>query len=194
MLCLTEFLNVTKAYGDGKVISDLSLTLGNGEHIVIMGESGAGKTTLLQIAASLEKPDSGQFKTDDVVAYMFQDARLLPTFNVRENVYATLKSRNKRDIADKYIKLVELEEHIDKYPAQLSGGMRQRVAFARFLAFSEENNATLLLLDEPFSALDEEMRDRMLQILMEFSKDKSVIYVTHNVLEAEKFSNRIIKI
>lgn len=191
---MTEFLNVTKAYGDGKVISDLSLTLGNGEHIVIMGESGAGKTTLLQIAASLEKPDSGQFKTDDVVAYMFQYARLLPTFNVRENVYATLKSRNKRDIADKYIKLVELEEHIDKYPAQLSGGMRQRVAFARFLAFSEENNATLLLLDEPFSALDEEMRDRMLQILMEFSKDKSVIYVTHNVLEAEKFSNRIIKI
>ena len=191
---MTEFLNVTKAYGDGKVISDLSLTLGDGEHIVIMGESGAGKTTLLQIAASLEKPDSGQFKTDDVVAYMFQDARLLPTFNVRENVYATLKSRNKRDIADKYIKLVELEEHIDKYPAQLSGGMRQRVAFARFLAFSEENNATLLLLDEPFSALDEEMRDRMLQILMEFSKDKSVIYVTHNALEAEKFSNRIIKI
>lgn len=191
---MTEFLNVTKAYGDGKVISDLSLTLNNGEHIVIMGESGAGKTTLLQIAASLEKPDSGQFKTDDVVAYMFQDARLLPTFNVRENVYATLKSRNKRDIADKYIKLVELEEHIDKYPAQLSGGMRQRVAFARFLAFAEENNATLLLLDEPFSALDEGMRDRMLQILMEFSKDKSVIYVTHNVLEAEKFSNRIIKI
>lgn len=191
---MTEFLNVTKAYGDGKVISDLSLTLNNGEHIVIMGESGAGKTTLLQIAASLEKPDSGQFKTDDVVAYMFQDARLLPTFNVRENVYATLKSRNKRDIADKYIKLVELEEHINKYPAQLSGGMRQRVAFARFLAFAEENNATLLLLDEPFSALDEGMRDRMLQILMEFSKDKSVIYVTHNVLEAGKFSNRIIKI
>ena len=71
--------------------------------------------------------------------------------------------------------------------------MRQRVAFARFLAFAEENGATLLLLDEPFSALDEEMRDRMLEILLEFAKNKSVIYVTHNVLEAEKISNRIIK-
>ncbi len=191
---MTEFINVTKTYGDGKVISDFSLTVADGEMVVIMGESGAGKTTLLNLAASLEKADKGEIKSNNVIAYMFQDARLLPTFTLKENVLSTLKSKNKRELADKYIKLVELEEHIDKYPAQLSGGMRQRVAFARFLAFAEENNATLLLLDEPFSALDEEMKDRMLEILLEFAKNKSVIYVTHNVLEAERISKRIIKI
>lgn len=191
---MTEYINVTKAYGNGKVISDFSLTINDGEHIAIMGESGVGKTTLLRIAASLEGADEGLFKTDNVVAYTFQDSRLLPTFTVRENVYATLRSKNKRELADKYIDLVELGEHCDKYPAQLSGGMRQRVAFARFLAFAEENEATLLLLDEPFSALDEEMRNRMLQILIGFAKNKSVIYVTHNYDEAEKISDRIIKI
>ena len=191
---MIELKKIYKKYGKIEIVKGFSLCLENGEKIAIMGQSGSGKTTILNIIAGLVKADSGEIICRDKKAYMFQEDRLLPTFNLEENVLATLRSKNKREIAKRYIRLVELDAHKEKYPAELSGGMRQRVAFARFLAYAEENNATLLLLDEPFSALDEGMRDRMLQILMGFSKDKSVIYVTHNVLEAEKLSNRIIKI
>ncbi len=191
---MTEFVNVTKKYDEVGVIDSFSLSVTDSEKIVLMGESGGGKTTLLNIAAGLVSPDSGEFKTDRKVAYMFQEARLLPTFTLKENVLAALKSKNKNRLAEKYIKLVELEDHMNKYPSELSGGMAQRVAFARFLAYAEETGANLLLLDEPFSALDEEMRERMLGILLDFAKDKSLIYVTHNSAEAEKVSVNIIKI
>ena len=190
---MTEFKNVCKKYGS-EVIADFSLNVEDGEKIVLMGESGGGKTTLLNIAAGIVRPDSGEFNTDRRIAYMFQDARLLPEFTVSENVLAVLKGENKKQLADKYLACVELQAHTNKFPAELSGGMAQRVAFARFLAFAEENCASLLLLDEPFSALDEDMRDRMTAILLEFAKDKSIIYVTHNSGEAEKISENIIRL
>ena len=190
---MTEFVNVTKKYDDVKVIEDFSLSVDNGERVALMGESGIGKTTVLNIAAGLVNPDGGEFKTDRKVAYMFQEPRLLPTFTVIENVLAVLKGKDKVALAKKYISTVELDGHKDKYPSELSGGMAQRVAFARFLAFAEETGATLLLLDEPFSALDEDMRERMIKLLLEFANGKSVIYVTHNTGEAEKVSKKIIK-
>lgn len=191
---MTEFINITKTYNKTKVLDGFSLSVANGEKIVLMGESGVGKTTLLDIAAGLVKCDSGEFKTDRRIAYMFQEPRLLPTFDVQENVMAPLKSKDRHKLGENYLKQVELWDHKDKYPSELSGGMAQRVAFARFLAFAEETNANLLLLDEPFSAIDEEMRDRMISLLLEFAKEKSVIYVTHNSTEAEKISENIIKL
>ena len=191
---MTEFVNVSKRYDDAKVIEGLSLDVSDGERVVLMGESGIGKTTLLNIAAGLVKPDGGDFKTDKNIAYMFQEPRLLPTFTVNENILAVLKGKDKVKLAEKYLKLAELDGHKEKYPEELSGGMAQRVAFARFLAFAEETGGTLLLLDEPFSALDEDMRERMIAILLEFAKEKSVIYVTHNSGEAEKISQKIIKL
>ncbi len=191
---MTEFINITKKYNGVSVIDGLSLSIQDGERIVIMGESGGGKTTLLNISAGLIKPDVGEFKTSDRIAVMFQEPRLLPTFTLRENVMAVLKGKDKAHLADKYISLVELDCHADKRPHELSGGMCQRVAYARFLAYAEETGATLLLLDEPFSSLDEEMTARMIEILLDFSKDKSVIYVTHNSAEAEKISDKIIRI
>lgn len=191
---MTEFMNVTKGFGDGIALNNFSLSVADGEKVVLMGESGIGKTTVLNIASRLIKADSGEFKTDKKVAYMFQEPRLLPTFTVRQNVIAPLKSKEKNSTADKYLKLVELDGHENKYPRELSGGMAQRVAFARFLAYADEIGAELLLLDEPFSALDEGMRNRMLEIFLEFANGKSVIYVTHNTAEAEKVSKNIIRL
>ena len=191
---MIEFINITKTYNKTKVLDGFSLSVANGEKIVLMGESGVGKTTLLDIAAGLVKCDSGEFKTDRRIAYMFQEPRLLPTFDVQENVMAPLKSKDRHKLGENYLKQVELWDHKDKYPSELSGGMAQRVAFARFLAFAEETDANLLLLDEPFSAIDEEMRDRMISLLLDFAKEKSVIYVTHNSTEAEKISENIIKL
>ena len=191
---MTEFVNITKKYDDVKVIEDFSLSVDNGERVALMGESGIGKTTILNIAAGLVNPDGGEFKTDRKVAYMFQEPRLLPPFTVIENVLAVLKGKDKVALAQKYISTVELDGHKDKYPSELSGGMAQRVAFARFLSYAEETGASLLLLDEPFSALDEDMRERMIKLLLEFANGKSVIYVTHNTGEAEKVSDKIIKL
>ena len=189
---MIEIKNISKSYGDVKILKDFSLMIEKSEKIAIMGESGSGKTTLLNIIAGLVKADSGEIICRGKTAYMFQEDRLLPTFNLEENVLATLRSKNKREIAEKYIRLVELDAHKEKYPAELSGGMRQRVAFARFLAYAEDNNATLLFLDEPFSALDEDMTERMQKLLLDFAKDKSIIYVTHNSSEAEKISDKIV--
>ncbi len=191
---MTEFVNVSKKYGGDKVISDFNFALADGDKVVLMGESGCGKTTLLGIAAGLVRADSGEFKTNCKIAYMFQEPRLLPSFTVTENILAVLKRKNKKDVADKYIKLVELDGHEDKYPSELSGGMAQRVAFARFLAYAEETEASLLLLDEPFSSLDEDMTARMIEILLDFAKRKSVIYVTHNSAEAERISEKTIRL
>jgi NitT/TauT family transport system ATP-binding protein len=175
-------------------LENINLEIKQHEFISIVGPSGCGKTTVLNIASGILKPDSGDIKSDGKIAYMFQEPRLIPAFNVRDNILAVLKGKNKNAIGDKYISLVELEAHVGKYPSELSGGMAQRVAFARFLAFAEETDATLLLLDEPFSSLDEEMRERMIEILLDFAKEKSVIYVTHNTVEAERISDKIIKL
>lgn len=191
---MTEFVSLRKKYDNVTVIESFSLSVADGEKAVLMGESGIGKTTLLNIAAGLIKPDDGEFKTDCKIAYMFQEPRLLPTFTVKENILAVLKSKEKSSLVEKYLKLVELYEHVDKYPYELSGGMAQRVAFARFLAYAEETGATLLLLDEPFSALDEDMTQRMINVFLEFANGKSVIYVTHNTAEAEKISQKIIRL
>jgi ABC-type nitrate/sulfonate/bicarbonate transport system ATPase subunit len=124
---------------------------------------------------------------------MFQEARLLPWKTAFENICAVL-SKEQFHLADKYLSAVGLENDAEKYPRELSGGMAQRVAFARFLAFSEATEASLLLLDEPFSALDDGTGEKMLELLKVFSMGKTVILVTHDEKDAEKFSDSIIRI
>ena len=184
---MAEFKNITKKFGNNTVLEKLSLSIRKGSKTVIMGESGCGKTTLLRIAAGLEQPDGGEFISDEKLAFMFQEPRLLPWKTALENVKAVLHNEQ-FSLADKYLSAVGLEKDTGKFPHELSGGMAQRVAFARFLAFAESESATLLLLDEPFSALDHETGAKMLSILNDFSKEKTVLIVTHdkddiNVLE-----------
>ena len=193
---MPEFKNVIKKYGDDTVLQNFSLKLEKNSPIAIMGESGCGKTTLLRIAAGLEKPDLGEFETNgENLAYMFQEPRLLPWKNALDNVKAVLP-KEKSYVAEKRLTATGLDLETDgkKFPSELSGGMKQRVALARFLAYAETTNATLLLLDEPFSALDDETATTMATLLGEFSKDKFLLFVTHDETDAKNLGAKIIRI
>ena len=193
---MPEFINVTKKFDENTVVDSFSLKLKKSFPTVIMGESGCGKTTLLRIAAGLDTADGGHFDTNgESIAYMFQESRLLPWKNAIENVCAVLKKEN-RFLAEKYLSLVGLDVKTDgkKLPSELSGGMRQRVAFARFLAYTEATNATLLLLDEPFSALDDATAERMINLLRTAAKNKYLLMVSHDETDANRLGATVIKL
>ncbi len=193
---MAKFKNITKKYGSDTVLDNFSLTLTSDAPTVIMGESGKGKTTLLRIAAGLEKADSGEFSKDgETAAYMFQEPRLLPWKSALNNVRAPLP-KDKYAIADKHFTAVGLDLEADgkKHTHELSGGMAQRVAFARFLAYAEYIGATLLLLDEPFSALDTDTAEKMAAILCEFARGKTLAVVSHDESDAEALGAEIVRI
>lgn len=193
---MAEFINVTKKYGFDTVLENISLKFCKDKPTVIMGESGRGKTTLLRLAAGLEKPTEGEVRTEgEKIAYMFQEPRLLPWKNALDNVRAPLE-KTEYHLADKYFAATGLNPETDgkKYPDELSGGMQQRVAFARFLAYAEQNGATLLLLDEPFSALDEETSEKMAGLLADFSRGKTLVAVSHDESDARLLGANIIRI
>ncbi len=193
---MAEFKNITKKYGDATVLDDFSLKLERDAPTLIMGESGRGKTTLLRIAAGLEVPDSGEFISNgEPIAFMFQEPRLLPHKNALNNIRAVLK-KQEYHLAEKYLSATGLELETDgkKYPHELSGGMCQRVAFARFLAYAEASGAELLLLDEPFSALDGETAEKMAVLLRELSQEKTLAVVSHDRSDADALGARIVKI
>ena len=190
---MIEFLNVTKKYREQTVLDNFSLIVNDGERIVLTGESGAGKTTILRVLSGLESVDSGSVVCDEKMAYMFQEPRLLPWKTAKENILAALKNEN-YSLSDKYIDAIGLSDAANKTPDKLSGGMAQRVSFARFLAYAEESGATVLLLDEPFSALDKDTADKMLNLLLDFSKDMTVILVTHDQETADSLGGRVVKL
>ncbi len=192
-MILAEFKNITKKYGDKTVLDNFSLILKKGTKTAIMGESGCGKTTLLRIAAGLTKADGGEFIHEGRIAVMFQEPRLLPWKNALDNVKAVL-SKEQFSLAEKYLSAVGLENDKVKFPHELSGGMAQRVALARFFAFAEATHADLLLLDEPFSALDDETAEKMLSLLKEFSNGKALLVVTHDKADAESFADEVVKL
>ena len=182
--------NVTKKYGEQTVLDRFSLTLKKGSKTVITGESGIGKTTALRLLAGLEKPDGGEYICDERIAVMFQEPRLLPWKTALENVRAPL-SKDQFSLADKYLSAVGLEDAKSKFPRELSGGMAQRVALARFLAFAESDGSTLLLLDEPFSGLDDENARKMLALINDFSIGKTLLMVAHRLPDVT-FADEII--
>jgi spermidine/putrescine transport system ATP-binding protein len=196
---------VSKSFGDIKVLNDIRLEIHRGEFFSLLGPSGCGKTTLLRIIAGFETPDTGivTFDGADVLPLppnrrqantVFQNYALFPHLSVFENVAFPLrirresKSKITATVKD-YLKLVQLEAHALKKPNQLSGGQKQRVAIARALI----NSPKVLLLDEPLSALDAKLRQRML-IELDQIHDKigiTFIYVTHDQQEALSVSDRI---
>ncbi len=193
---MAEFKRITKKYGENTVLDNFSLEIKKSSPTVIMGESGSGKTTLLRIAADLEKADAGVFDAQgENIAYMFQEPRLLPWKNSLDNILAVLP-KGSSDLAEKYLSATGLDTETDgkKFPSELSGGMRQRVAFARFLAYAEASNATLLLLDEPFSALDDETAKRMASLLSDFARDKTLLVVSHDKSDANVLGATIVRL
>lgn len=204
-----EFDHVWKTYNDPKnttarvVIKDVSFSIEKNELVSIIGPSGCGKTTILNMAAGFERPlrgtvmHNGKEVTGPGLdrAVMFQEFSLLPWTNVQKNVEFAIdqrkyKAMERKEIADRYIDMVGLSEHREKRPNMLSGGMKQRVAIARTLAMGSDT----LLMDEPFSGLDEHIRrhlDQELLRILQLEK-KTILFITHNIEEALMLSTRVI--
>ena len=182
---------LTKQYGTQLVLDGFSLSVRDGEKIAIMGESGRGKTTLLRIVAGLETYDAGQISGFDKkdVAYVFQEPRLFDSLSVIKNltVVSSQPSRIAEKTAMELLSWVGLEKDKAKYPSELSGGMKQRLALAR--AFMVDR--PILLLDEPFSALDQETRNDMIEFVKARTKNKTVILVTHDLSDALALCERV---
>jgi NitT/TauT family transport system ATP-binding protein/sulfonate transport system ATP-binding protein len=198
---------VTKrfAVGDDEVeaLAPVDLTIAQGEFVCLIGASGCGKSTLLRIIAGFEEPSSGEASIDGKAitgpgsdrGMVFQDYALFPWMTVRENVSFGPRQRQlPRDqiekTTDEFVKMVGLTPFADRYPSQLSGGMKQRVAIARVLA----NNANILLMDEPFGALDALTREQLQHELLQIWSRTGVttIFVTHSVEEAVLLADRVL--
>ncbi len=178
--------------GNKKILSSIDFHAKQGEFISIVGKSGVGKTTFLNALAGFVS-HKGKISVAKNIGFVFQDYSLFPWLNVKENIEFGLHNKNpgQRDgIISHYLKLIELEDHANKYPSDLSGGQRQRVAIARAFAPNPET----VLMDEPFGALDIYTRDRMQKWLLDlWEKDhKTMVFVTHYIDEAIFLSDRII--
>jgi len=173
---------LVKKYGEKTVIDGLSFEITDGEKIVISGVSGSGKTTLARIIAGIEKADSGVICGYDVrdVSYMFQEHRLLPWERLIRNVTAPV-GEEYADEAKKILTALGLGDDTDKYPHELSGGMKQRGALARALLYDKR----ILILDEPFSSLDAEMRAVCADLIKSRCGEKTVILISHQPEDAE---------
>lgn len=201
-----ELRNINKCFGDYKASDNVNLKIEKGKLVGLLGPSGSGKTTILRIIAGLEQPDSGQIFingrcVNDIpsgkreIGFVFQNYALFRYMNVFDNIAFGLevKKKNKKEIRERVIeliKLVGLEGFEKRYPNQLSGGQRQRVAFARALA----PNPQLLLLDEPFAAIDAKIRKELRQWLKEMINKVGItsIFVTHDQEEALEIADEII--
>lgn len=201
---LLSLQHITKNFGEGDVLRDISLDVARGEFVTLLGASGCGKTTTLRIISGLETPDEGTVLLDgkDVTALpperrpvntVFQSYALFPHMNVEKNVAYGLRvhGMDKASIAKRVremLELVQMEDYAKRMPSQLSGGQRQRIAIARALAPEPE----LLLLDEPLGALDLQLRRQMQLELKRLQKKLGItfVYITHDQEEAINMSDR----
>ena len=194
---LIEFGHVTKTYDSGKipVLHDVSFAIAPQELVCLIGPSGCGKSTVLKIIAGLDTPDRGSVRVPKNVSMVFQNGALFPWLTAFDNVAlgvrtAGISELSVKNTAEKYLDMVGLKEFLHKYPRELSGGQRQRVGLARALAV-EPN---VLLMDEPFSALDPKMTDELHHDLLRIWKHTSVtiVLVSHLIEEAVSLADRIL--
>lgn len=200
-----EIHDLTKAFykkqGSVTALDNINLTIDEGEFVCLVGPSGCGKTTLLRILAGLENPSVGNFtistagKDRPLQSMVFQERGIIPWLTVEENVAFGLKMRHMpkeviRERTDYYLKKTGLQKFAALYPKELSGGMKQRVSIARAFA----NDPEILLMDEPFAALDEQnkfiLQEELLSIWEETGK--TVLFITHSIDEALLLSDRIL--
>ena len=202
-----EAKNIVKYFEhDGKplkALGGINLVVEDGDFVCLVGPSGCGKSTFLRIAAGLQKPDEGQIlldnrpitKTGPDRIMVFQEGALFPWLKVRDNVEFGLKiagipESERHQISDRYLDMMQLSKFANSYTYQLSTGMRQRVAIARALVMDPE----ILLMDEPFAALDAQTRDLLLvemQMIWQKTK-KTIIFVTHSISESTILGNKVV--
>jgi len=206
---MIKFEKISKKYGNVAVLTDVSFEIGKGELVVLIGPSGCGKTTLLKIINRLIRPSSGNvylngesiFDKDEIelrrnIGYVIQQTGLFPHMTVRQNIeiIPRLQRKDKRQIAEKSLQLMEMvglepDLYLDRYPSQLSGGQQQRIGVARAFACDPE----VILMDEPFSALDPPTRLQLQEELAQLHANvrKTIVFVTHDMDEAVKIADRI---
>lgn len=203
---VVSFKGVDKIYNTGTVaLSQLDLSIHEGEFISFLGPSGCGKSTALRMVAGLGEATKGKvevfgqnpkdlIRNSNDIAYVFQDSNLLPWRTVLDNVVLPLELRGsnkntRKEIAMRVLEMVGLKDYLKSYPRQLSGGMKMRVSIARALAAKPK----LLLMDEPFAALDEMTRQSLQMDLLDIWKKEhtTILFVTHNVYEAVYLSSKI---
>lgn len=196
---ILEVKNICKTYqaqnGEIEALKNISFDVKEGEYISIIGPSGCGKSTLLSIISSLESKTSGEIYIDGKIGYMLQKDNLLEWRTIYKNVLLGLEIQNdntaeNREYVEELLKKYELYEFKDKYPTQLSGGMRQRAALIRTLAIRPK----ILLLDEAFSALDYQTRLMVTEDIFKILKAENItaLMVTHDISEAISMSDRVI--
>jgi ABC-type nitrate/sulfonate/bicarbonate transport system ATPase subunit len=186
--------NVSHSYGEIGVLENLNLEVCPGELVVLVGPSGCGKTTLLNLLSGFIKPIAGKVRSEGIIRTVYQQDGLFPWLTVSENITMGLRlvmdaPHREKELRD-LIELIHLEGFEHHYPHQLSGGMRQRVELARVLA----GESDILLMDEPFSALDYQTRLRMRQELVRLLKKRprTVVFVTHDIEEAAQLADRVL--
>ncbi len=187
---IIELENLSLVFDNYAVLKNANLKVYKGEFIALIGPSGGGKSTLLRLIAGLLEESSGRVRLTGKAAMVFQDYRLLPWRSVRDNVGLPRELNGRGAAADEVLKQVGMLEYAERYPHQLSGGMRARVAIARALA----QDAEVLLMDEPFSALDALVRERFnLELKRLHEKTgKTIIFVTHSIREAVYLADRVV--
>lgn len=206
---MLEFQNISKQYDQHVVVSNISFTVEKGELVVLIGPSGCGKTTLLKMINRLIKPTSGDilinnesiFAQNEVdlrrnIGYVIQQTGLFPHMTVRQNIeiIPRLQKADKKKVAERSIQLMEMvglepEQFLDRYPFQLSGGQQQRIGVARAFACDPD----IILMDEPFSALDPITRSQLQDELADLQSkvQKTIVFVTHDMNEAIKIADKI---
>ena len=198
-MAIVQLKDVTRAYESGDhvlyALNKVNLELDEGKFVVVLGPSGAGKSTLLNLLGGLDGPTSGQIVVDDkdistlsknelaefrasTVGFVFQFYNLIPTLTVRENVALVKEIAPQAFSAEKMLEEVDLSDHLDNFPSELSGGEQQRVSIARALA----KNPKILLCDEPTGALDSQTGVLVLKLLLKMARTygKTIVIVTHN--------------
>lgn len=206
---ILEFRHVKKAYGDDVIIDDLSFSVEKGEFITMVGSSGCGKTTTLKMINALIEPTAGDIFVEGInirerdpvqlrrsIGYAIQGSVLFPNMSVEQNIAYVPNLLNKKDkkrteqAVDKWMKIVGLDPSMkERYPSELSGGQQQRVGIARALAASPE----ILLMDEPFGAVDEITRSFLQDEIMRIHRETNitVLFVTHDIQEALKLATKV---
>ena len=170
--------DVTRRFDDKIVLSKLSFTFPDKGVFALMGPSGSGKTTLLRLLAGLDQPDGGHIESSHKkIAFAFQEHRLLPWLNCEDNLKLVLSRDNKHsNSVQKWLSILEISDSAKLLPNALSGGMKQRLSLARALVFDGD----LLLLDEPFSALDQDLKQRIAPHIKELAQSRLTVLVTHD--------------
>lgn len=205
-----HFKNISKSYNNNLVLNDFNLEINKGEFITIIGSSGCGKTTVLKLINGLLTPESGniyingkdissvnQIELRRKIGYVIQDIGLFPHMNIEGNIAYVpnlIKNKDKNEILSKVNDLINVvgmdKEILRRYPSELSGGQRQRVGIARALAASPE----ILLMDEPFGAVDEITRNLLQEGILNIHKalNITIIFITHDIKEALKLGTKVI--